>query len=94
MIQSWVDNGGISLLMVPRDAYVGGSGQSYKGVEIGADGPGSPGNLVLSFEALVGPACGDYDHANPEGDLNDDCEVNFGDFVILTGSWAEDTAPE
>ena len=92
-VNAWLGDDTVSLLIVPYAAFWGGAYHAGKVINIGADGATSPGNLTLSFEAVTSPACGDYDHPAPLGDLNGDCMVDFTDFVMLGSGWKDDTAP-
>ncbi len=38
--------------------------------------------------------CGDECHPYPDGDTNEDCEVNFRDFALFAVQWLECTKPE
>ncbi len=40
-----------------------------------------------------GPLCGEYGHYYPEGDLNQDCMVNFIDYAILSANWLSNSMP-
>jgi hypothetical protein len=42
---------------------------------------------------VVAGACGDADHPYPEGDVNQDCIVDYRDFAIMAFDWATCTDP-
>lgn len=44
-------------------------------------------DLVVTSESETGPACGDAGYPYPTGDLNQDCYVNWQDFLILSDQW-------
>lgn len=62
----------------------------YDGIEdLGGDvrGMRRPGAINPSNE------CGDPTHPYPEGDVNMDCSVDFGDFAVIGLNWLNSTAP-
>jgi len=52
------------------------------------DKPGSAAKTEVDAVADVS-ACGDYKHPYPEGDVNKNCVVDFGDIAIITRSWLD-----
>ena len=49
--------------------------------------------IVRPGAANTVDVCGDATHPYPEGDINQDCLVNFGDFVIFGSRWFENSGP-
>ena len=49
---------------------------------------------VHIYHFVSTPFCGDHAHPYRPGDLDRNCHVDFNDFAILAGGWADDTAPE
>lgn len=91
--------GGMSMAQM-IDAYDGSAGgTAFDIAEVGLDwiiyvriedDPGSSATSEIDAVADVS-SCGDYRHALPRGDINEDCSVDFADLAVLAEHWLECT---
>ena len=90
MIQNWVDGTPSSLLFAPT---LDGS-YAYRVIEVSGDGGSSPYKPILEFYYVAEPACGDYAHPYPVGDVDKNCIVDMHDLAQMAADWLVCTAPE
>ena len=93
MIQGWVDGTPSSLLFAVHEDYYN-SFFAYRVIQVGGDGWYSPYNPTLEFAYVAEPACGDYAHPYPAGDVDKNCIVDVHDLAQMAAEWLVCTAPE
>jgi hypothetical protein len=68
------------------------STHDFKYVVVDGAANGYSGGKVLRLIETTGH-CGDATHSYPQGDIDQNCRVDFDDFVIIAENWAYDGAP-
>jgi hypothetical protein len=52
------------------------------------DDPAGPTGRTTEIDAVADVSCcGDYKHPFPQGDINEDCQVDMNDFAVLSQYW-------